>query len=636
MVLIIGGKSKLKLLLKFLTALLAVLFMACPLESEIDNKKEEDKPVVDILEESIATSDIDGATLTFSKDVVSKKPDLYWALTESGTYYLCKSSIGESIMKIEGLNPDDTYYFKLKYSDGTESKVISSKPEARLPSGVNELLYKDLVGTWKCVSTGTNGTEYRVDHAIMFTEGYKLLRFFPDGAGSYTHFERRDIFKADGATVNNYKYRISGNELVITVSYTNTNTIAEVRYEKITDELNYFNLFFKPDNLSFPPLMDGSGYYFKEGDNLTNLNTYFEMSPKTLISPLPTAKDYSSKIEYKIIGNTGVKHTWPMVAKTLNLEPGNMLYNGTIDNGGHGWGYWIGDNEKANATFDNSNGEIVVDVVTPASLHKEGWKMTWPICVGPFRPENFITFTNGKKYRVSFDAKASVNRNIVLSIAENGRDLDGDGNSYTRYLDGSYDLTTTMTRYTSEFFMANPTDNLPNINFEFAHEAGKVHIDNIKIEEIDVDFSDPNYAFVSFRINGGHTKLIDFNDNSNSLPKLDKLDRPNIYNDFRIPGWGIVAGEDNSKRVKYMHIVISDNPNEDYIWYQLDPYTMYSSYSRLNHSYSEVSISVVEPKPWSIGDMLTGSFSGELYNDNGYSINITDGNFRVKVTAPES
>jgi hypothetical protein len=105
-----------------------------------------------------------------------------------------------------------------------------------------------------------------------------------------------------------------------------------------------------------------------------------------------------------------------------------------------------------------------------------------------YRPP--VLVEEGRIYSFTFDAMASQNRRIQMSIGENGRDLNENGEIYDKYLMGNYDLTPDWQTFSSEFAMLNPDDDDADFCFFLGQHSGDVWIKNIQFhvrEPLDFD-----------------------------------------------------------------------------------------------------------------------------------------------------
>jgi hypothetical protein len=165
------------------------------------------------------------------------------------------------------------------------------------------------------------------------------------------------------------------------------------------------------------------------------------------------------------------------VTPTANptLQPdGNMIYNGDFTNGLTYWSYWVNTSEGTDAAISNAGGYLAVEIV-------DGVDTYWYIQVNQL----YLTLNQNKKYTLTFDAWAEGARNIFIELSENGRDNNGDGNSYTSYDNESVSIGTTSAGYTVVLYMNDVTDVLARLVFNFGTNNNDVFIDNVKLVESD-------------------------------------------------------------------------------------------------------------------------------------------------------
>lgn len=157
------------------------------------------------------------------------------------------------------------------------------------------------------------------------------------------------------------------------------------------------------------------------------------------------------------------------------------------------WTHWAG--EGGASTVSIVNGEAVIDITANGNQ----WYST------QFN-QGGLTITQGKMYRVEFEARADMARGIVVKI-ENA--------SYQGYIDETVSLTTSMTKYTFEFYVTRPTI----ANGKLVIGAGtmasrgldagaltKVYLDNFVVTEVN-----PGVDDVAPIILGATPKIIEIN-----------------------------------------------------------------------------------------------------------------------------
>lgn len=158
------------------------------------------------------------------------------------------------------------------------------------------------------------------------------------------------------------------------------------------------------------------------------------------------------------------------------------------------WSHWSGEGGKSTASI--VNGEAVIDIQTNGTY----WYSTQ-------FSQNNLTITQGKMYRIEFEARADVARGIVIKLEDA---------SYFGYIDELVNLTPTMTKFTYEFFVIKPTITNGKLNFGMGSmtsrgiDAGaltKVYLDNIVVTEIEAGIDE-----VAPVIHGATDKTIAVND----------------------------------------------------------------------------------------------------------------------------
>jgi len=97
-----------------------------------------------------------------------------------------------------------------------------------------------------------------------------------------------------------------------------------------------------------------------------------------------------------------------------------------------------------------------------------------------------LTIEEGYRYQVSFDARASKERDMEIKIGGTG------GRGWTSYNPGQgdtngmlFDLTEEMTTYEFDFVMNEETDDLARFEFQLGLDDGTIWIDNVEIEQVE-------------------------------------------------------------------------------------------------------------------------------------------------------
>lgn len=157
-------------------------------------------------------------------------------------------------------------------------------------------------------------------------------------------------------------------------------------------------------------------------------------------------------------------------AKFISSIVKNGRFDGTVDP----WMSWTGDGGSADVSL-TSDGvmKIAVNNVGPNSWSVQEFQQG-------------LKFENGKKYSVSFKAKADEVRKMNVNI---GKQLDSDP-WYLAFVDTeTVELSSTMKEYNFEFIMNQATDENGKIVFELGNITGgnaatNVYIDDVLINEV--------------------------------------------------------------------------------------------------------------------------------------------------------
>jgi len=155
------------------------------------------------------------------------------------------------------------------------------------------------------------------------------------------------------------------------------------------------------------------------------------------------------------------------------------VVNGDFASGTAGWGAWA---NQGSLSISSSSG------VLKATTTSRG-----PVGVSTSMGLSYdggIALEAGKRYRLSFDARADASRTIVPMVTENGRDLNADGFPYDDYITETSpvtSLTTTMTSYHLDFTMP-VTNRSAGVVFylgtDSAGSSAAVYLDNVSVTEV--------------------------------------------------------------------------------------------------------------------------------------------------------
>ncbi|MGV2939603.1 carbohydrate binding domain-containing protein [Mesobacillus sp. LC4] len=202
---------------------------------------------------------------------------------------------------------------------------------------------------------------------------------------------------------------------------------------------------------------DGTVVY---STNTVNLSE--EMNKKTIEFTMPgEVTDTQGQLVFNLGGNSSDVYIDDVML--LNLS-GNLvipsLVNGDFSNGLEPWSQYI--HYDAQAQITEANGEAKAAITNPGG---EEW--------GVLLEQKGLKFGQGQKYTVSFDARSTTDRPIVVSL-ENAE--------YKRYLSEVTELTNEMKSFTYDVDMtANDTLSLKFQMGKYGLDAHDIFIDNVKI-----------------------------------------------------------------------------------------------------------------------------------------------------------
>jgi hypothetical protein len=147
-------------------------------------------------------------------------------------------------------------------------------------------------------------------------------------------------------------------------------------------------------------------------------------------------------------------------------QSNNLLSNGDFSLGTNLWGTYAHSGAAGSGTVENGVFKMAISNTGTAP---------WHAGVG----QTNFSLVSGKTYKVSFDARSTINRTIITSIHNSS--------SYVNYLQQDVPLTNTMTNY-SYYFVMNTSDTSSRIAFDLgsynAIASHDIYIDNVVIQEV--------------------------------------------------------------------------------------------------------------------------------------------------------
>lgn len=168
---------------------------------------------------------------------------------------------------------------------------------------------------------------------------------------------------------------------------------------------------------------------------------------------------------------------WLHFSLAGNESEGQLIKNGTFEEQTNHWDSWWGDQWSGigEGSLSTENGELKVEI-----------SKTGDQSYSPQFFQEGLFFEEGQTYVVSFDARTSQNRKIIVNI---GKALQADP-WFIQYVDSqTFDLTTEMKTYRFQFTMNQPTYHNGKIVFELGRIAGEsipadLHFDNVNIMKV--------------------------------------------------------------------------------------------------------------------------------------------------------
>ena len=153
------------------------------------------------------------------------------------------------------------------------------------------------------------------------------------------------------------------------------------------------------------------------------------------------------------------------------LPSGNLIYNGSFDQGSKSMGFW---------EFSTSDGATAKGYVTDDIYNREFQVAITNEGEGPdsiVLSQSGLNIENSKQYSVSFYARATDERNIEVDVCSTEE-------TPVVYATQQFNLSTEMTRYSFRFTMEEDTDTKAQLRFKFGGDDTKVYIDNVSMRSV--------------------------------------------------------------------------------------------------------------------------------------------------------
>ncbi|MFZ5986222.1 MAG: discoidin domain-containing protein [Bacillota bacterium] len=180
---------------------------------------------------------------------------------------------------------------------------------------------------------------------------------------------------------------------------------------------------------------------------------------------------WASLWEFKVFGYSSASPT-PSPTPTS----GSIIKNGNFENGAASWNFSQNSASGANAY------NIVYQDSTSNNISKSGISSTGDTDLSIQLQQGNVALNNSTRYRLSFDAWATVSRDIKIVIRN--------GTTYTSYFEKIQNIGTSKQTYTCEFVMNSPTDPAAQLSFQMGKvgtavtQYHEVELDNVTMEII--------------------------------------------------------------------------------------------------------------------------------------------------------
>ncbi|GAE86813.1 hypothetical protein JCM21531_137 [Acetivibrio straminisolvens JCM 21531] len=206
--------------------------------------------------------------------------------------------------------------------------------------------------------------------------------------------------------------------------------------------------------------------------------TTFEVSKESKIYEFEFTMDKDSdkngELRFNLGGSNVNVYIDNVVMKKVSSDEveGNLILNGVF-NGLAGWGY--GAYELGSADFESHDEQFRAII---SSVGNEGWNVQLY--------QDNVPLEEGQTYEVSFDAKSTVDRKVIVQLQRNGTS----DNNWISYFYQEVELTNELKTFKYEFTMSKPTDSASRFNFALGNTENKTYapheiiIDNVVVRKV--------------------------------------------------------------------------------------------------------------------------------------------------------
>jgi hypothetical protein len=187
-------------------------------------------------------------------------------------------------------------------------------------------------------------------------------------------------------------------------------------------------------------------------------------------------RDTNAQLEFNLgygtipvnISNVSVVKIDPSQIKKSAQPDGDLIYNGTFDEGANRQVFWnLGTSGGASATTsvgsDPSARQMTVNIAAAGTAASNISLYQQP-----------FTLEKNQNYSLTFDASSTAARSITANLADGA----------TTYGQQNFNLTNTMTTYTYNFTMSSATDPATQLSFYLGGNANAVTLDNVTLFKV--------------------------------------------------------------------------------------------------------------------------------------------------------
>lgn len=250
----------------------------------------------------------------------------------------------------------------------------------------------------------------------------------------------------------------------------------------------YYRVSFKAKSQGIPKISSkvtqvGGSYVAYSGDQEHDLTSNWQ--DYSYDFKMASDSDNKSRLDFNLGGN-GTGQVWikdvsvkeiPGPTGRDSLPSGNMIYNGTFDEGTNSeglksmeyWNFATSDGAVADGSVDQNPADREFSAkITNAGKDKNSILLT----------QDSLNIEKGSTYNIQFDARSSADRKIAVNV---GSSSNGDL-SYSGEKD--IDISKDMKTYTVNFTMNSDTDPKAQIQFKLGGDSNKVYIDNVVVTKV--------------------------------------------------------------------------------------------------------------------------------------------------------